>query len=245
MSVTRSVRVAAGAGAAALALAAGSPGAAAAQATQELDRGTFELQQDGSSVGTETFAVRRERSSVRAVGRIQLTSAGTTWRAGQAWLQTDPDFRPQLFRLEPMPEVEDGETVAAVRQDDRVRVQISSSAGQRSKEFVAPDGFSMLHTDVAHHLYVLLRQHAAALDSEGEVRVPVVLPVRRQRVTLRIRRGAREEITTGGGPRQAVHHVVEGEGVRLEAWTDEEGRILRVHHPESGRTAVRTEEGEG
>ncbi len=245
MSVTSSVRVATGAVAAALALAAGSPGAAAAQATQELDRGTFELQQDGSSVGTETFAVRRERSSVRAVGRIQLTSAGSAWGAGQAWLQTDPDFRPQLFRLEPMPEVEDGETVAAVRQDDRVRVQITSSAGQRSKEFVAPEDFSMLHLDVAHHLYVLLLQHASALDSEGEVRVPVVLPTRGERVTLRIRRGAREEITTGGGPRQAVRHVVEGEGVRLEAWTDEEGRILRVHHPESGRTAVRTEEGEG
>lgn len=245
MSVTGGVRVAAGAGAVALALAAGLPAAAAAQATQELDRGTFELRQDGSSVGTETFAVRRERSSVRAVGRIQLTSGGTTWRAGQVWLQTDPDFRPQLFRLEPLPEAQDGETVAAVRQDDRVRVQITSSAGQRSKEFVAPDDLSMLHPDVAHHLYVLLHQHASALDSEGEVRVPVVLPARRQRVTLRIRRGASEEITAGGGRRQAVRHVVEGDGVRLEAWTDGEGRILRVHHPESGRTAVRAEEGEG
>lgn len=245
MSVARGVRVAAWAGAAALALALGSPGPGAGQATQELDRGTFELRQDGTSVGTETFAVRRERSSVRAVGRIQLTSGGTAWRAGQAWLQTDPDFRPQLFRLEPVPEAEDGETVAAVRQDDRVRVQTTSGAGQRSKEFVAPDGLSMLDPDVVHHLYVLLRQHAPALDSAGEVRVPVVLPVRRQRGTLRIRRGAREEITAGGAPRQAVRHVVEGDGVRLEAWTDDEGRILRVHYPESGRTAVRTEEGEG
>lgn len=245
MSMARGVRIAAGAGAAALALALGNPGAAAAQATQELDRGTFELRQDGTSVGTETFAIRRERSSVRAVGRIQLTSGGTTWRAGQAWLQTDPEFRPQLFRLEPTPEAEDGETVAAVRQDDRVRVQITSRAGQRSKEFVAPDGLSMLHPDVAHHLYVLLRQHDSALDSAGEVRVPVVLPARSQRVTLRIRRGAREQVTVGGAHRQGVRHVVEGEGVRLEAWTDEEGRILQVHHPESGRTAVRTEEGEG
>lgn len=245
MSMTRRARVAAGAGAAVLVLAAGTPGTAAAQATRELDRGTFELRQDGSSVGTETFAVRRERSSVRAVGRIQLTSGVTTWRPGQVWLQTDPDFRPQLFRLEPMPEAEAGETVAAVRQDDRVRVQVTSSAGQRSKEFVAPDGLSMLHLDVAHHLYVLLLQHASALDAEGEVRVPVVLPAGRQRMTLRIRREAREEITTGGGPRRAVRHVVEGEGVRLEAWTDGEGRVLRVHHPESGRTAVRVEEGEG
>lgn len=245
MRTATGVRVAAGAGAAALALALGSPGAAAAQATQELDRGTFELRQDGRSVGTETFAIRRQRSSVRAVGRIQLTSGGTAWRAGQAWLQTDLDFRPQLFRLEPMPEAEDGETVAAVRQDDRVRVQTTSGAGQRSREFLAPDDLAILHTDVAHHLYVLFRQHAPALDSEGEVGVPAVLPARGERVDLRIRRTAREEITVAGGSRQAVRHVVEGEGVRLEAWTDGEGRILRVHHPESGRTAVRTEEGEG
>lgn len=230
-------------GGAALLLAVGGVRPAAAQATQELDRGTFDLLQGGASVGTETFAIRRERGSIRAVGRIQLTSGGTGWRAGQVWLQTDPDFRPQLFRLEPLPEAEGEETAAAVRQEDRLRLQTTSSAGQRSREFVAPPELSVLHPDVAHHLYLLLRQHASALDPEGQVRVPAVLPARGERVTLTIRRGAREEITVAGQTRQAVRHVVEAEGVHLEAWTDDEGRILRVHHPDEGRTAERTQEG--
>lgn len=227
-------------GAAAAMLTVADLAAAAGQATQQLDRGTFELRAGGESVGTETFAIRRERGSVRAVGRIQLTSGGTTWRAGQVWLQTDPNFRPQIFRLEP--EASEGETAAAVRQDSRLRVQTTSSAGQRSKEFVASPELSVLHLDVAHHLYLLLRQHASALDAQGEIRVPAVLPVRRDRVTLRILRGETQEITVAGRPRQAVRHVVEAQDVRLEAWTDDQGRILRVHYPDSGRTAVRTQE---
>ena len=216
-------------------------GAAAGQATRELDRGTFELRAGGTSVGTETFAVRRERGTVRAAGRIQLTSDGTEWRAGQVWLQTDTDFRPQLFRLEPV--AGEGEMAAAVRQDSRLRVQTTSSAGQRSKEFVASSELSVLHLDVAHHLYLLFRQHASALAAEGEVSVPAVLPVRRERVTLRIRRGEAGEISVAGRTRQAVRHVVEAPGVRLEVWTDDQGRVLQVHYPETGRTAVRTQEG--
>lgn len=241
MRKTSAVRRLAWIGGAATLLALVDVPAAAAQATQQLDRGTFELQAGGESVGTETFAIRRERGSVRAVGRIQLTSGGTAWRAGQVWLQTDPNFRPQLFRMEPEPG--GGETAAAVRQDSRLRVQTTSSAGQRSKEFVASSELSVLHLDVAHHLYLLLRQHASALDAQGEVRVPAVLPVRRDRVTLRIRRGETQEVTVAGRARPAVRHVVEAQGVRLEAWTDDQGRILRVHYPETGRTAVRTQEG--
>lgn len=241
MRMAGAMRAAAGAGAAAVLLAVGDVRPTAGQATQELDRGTFELRQGGASVGTETFAVRRERGSVRAAGRIQVTSGGTSWQSGRVWLQTDPNFRPQLFRLEP--EAEGGETAAAVRQEDRVRVQTTSSAGQRSQEFVAPPQLSILHLDVAHHLYVLLRQHASVLDSQGQVQAQAVLPVRRSRVTLEIRRGGTEEITVAGAARRAVRHVVEAEGVRLEAWTDDEGRILRVHYPETGRTAVRIQEG--
>lgn len=217
--------------------------AAAGQAAQRLDRGTFDLRAGGASVGTETFAIRRERGSVRAVGRIQLTSGGTPWRSGQVWLQTDPNFQPQLFRLEP--EASGGEMAAAVRQDSRLRVQTTSSAGQRSKEFVACPELSVLHLDVAHHLYILFRQHASALEAEGQVSVPAVLPVHRQRVTLRIQRGQAEEISVAGRTRQAVRHVVETQGARLEVWTDDQGRILRIHYPESGRTAVRTQEGAG
>lgn len=242
MRMARLAPAAAGAGAAALLLTVGSVRTAAAQATQELDRGTFQLRQDGSVVGTETFAIRRERGSVRAVGRLQVSSGSTAWRSAQVWLQTDPSFRPQLFRLEP--EAEDAETAAAVRQDERLRVQTTSSAGQRSKEFVAPPELSVFHPDAAHHLYVLLQQHASTLDSEGQVRVPAVLPVRRERLTLTIRRGSSEEVTVGGEARRAVRHDIEGGGFRLEAWTDDQGRILRVHYPDQGRTAERTREGE-
>lgn len=241
MRTIRAISTSAASAAALLALAAAAV-PAAAQAPQVLDRGTFELREDGASVGTETFAIRRERSSVRAVGRIQVGGRAGAWSSGQVWLQTDPDFRPQLFRMEPAGE--DREMAAAVRQDGRLRVQTATSAGQRSKEFVAPPELSVLHLDVAHHLYFLLRQHAAALEADGRVSVPAVLPVRRQRVTLTLRRGAAEEISAGGRTRRAVRHIVEAGGERVEAWADEEGRILRVHYPGDGRTAVRTGEEE-
>lgn len=241
MTIGAKVRTAAAAGAAALlAVAAAEVRPGSAQTVQRLDQGTFELRDGGSRVGTETFAIRRERGSIRAVGQIQLDSAGSAWRPLRVWLQTNPQFRPQLFRLEPS----DGgkEMSAAVRQDGRLRVQTVSGAGQRSREFLAPPELSVLHLDAAHHVYVLLRQHADALASEGEVRVPAVLPERRERVTLTIRRTGAEEITVAGSPRQAVRHVVEADGFRLEAWTDQQDRLLRVSYPE-GRTAVRTQEG--
>lgn len=240
MRTGRAIRALWAGSAACLALAAGGVGPADGQAVQVLDRGTFELRVDGTSVGTETFAIRRERSSVRAVGRVQVGGRAGGWRSGRVWLQTDPGFRPQLFRMEPSDG--DAEMAAAVRQDSRLRVQTTTSAGQRSKEFVAPPELSVLSLDVAHQLYFLLRQHAASLSSGGQTTVPAVLPVQRRRVTVRIRRGPTEEITVPGGPRQAIRHVIEADGERVDAWTDDQGRILRVHYPEDGRTAVRTRE---
>lgn len=239
MRMRRATRAAA-ATAAALLLSTAAAAPAGGQEAQVLDRGVFDLREGDASVGSETFAIRRERGSVRAVGRIQLRSDATYWRPGQVWFQTDPDFRPQLFRMEP----EGGsETAAAVRQEDRLRLQTTSGAGQRSREFVAPAELSVLHTGVTHHLYFLFRQHAEALASGGEARIPAVLPDQRQRVTLSIRREAGGEITVAGQSREAIRYVVEADGQLLEAWTDEQGRILRVRHPADGRTAERTQFG--
>lgn len=229
--------------AAAVALAAISAGAAPAQQPSQVEKGTFRLSVDGRAVGTESFAVRREGDVIRAAGRVQVEGDAGPFRALEVLLQTDTEYRPQLFRLQPR----DGSpgVVAAARQGDRIRLQVSTRQGDRSREFVAEPGLTVLEPHVIHHYALLLRQLGDEVEDGGTHRAPVLLPSSGERGTLTLSAPAPVTLETPGGAVDARRWELDLPGARLRLWTDGEGRLLKAAEAGGAWTATRTDRGSG
>lgn len=221
-------------------LALGVPEARAQEGPVTVDQGAFEIRKDGTVLGREVFEIRREGGTVRAVGRITLDSAAGPILPAEVWLQADDGWKPQMLRFRPSA----GELrqAVAVREGERLRLQITTEAGERWKEYMAPSDLSLVDPRIAHHYAFLLRQHRASLGPGGSVTVPAVVPWARDRVSLRLERGPEERISVVGGERSAVRYRVATGDLAAVVWA-EDGTVLRVEWPDSGVVAVRVEGG--
>lgn len=219
----------------------GVPGELGAQAGgATLERGTFELRRGGSVVGSEVYEIRREGATIRAVGRISLDSAAGPLLPAEVWLQADSTWKPQMLRFRPASG--DLRQAVAVREGDRLRLQLSTEEGERWKEFMAPSDLSLVDPRVAHHYAFLIRQHGDALAGGAEISVPAVVPWKRDQVTVRISRGGEESVQVGGGTRTAVRYQVVTGDMETRVWADGDD-VVRIEWPASGVVAVRTGRG--
>lgn len=216
-------------------------GLGAQEARATIDRGTFELRSGGSVVGSETYEIRRDGGTIRAVGRISLESEAGPLLPAEVWLQADSTWKPQMLRFRPARG--DLRQAVAVREGDRLRLQLTTEEGERWKEFMAPSDLSLVDPRVAHHYAFLIRQHRDALQGGGQVSIPAVVPWQRDRVTVRITREGEESVQVGGSSRSAVRHVVRTGDMEARVWAERDGTVLRVEWPGSGVVAVRTGQG--
>lgn len=213
-------------------------GGLSAQTAQAVDAGTFELRVDGRTVGTESFEIRRSGRQVRAVGRVSLDSAVAGLHSLEVWLEADANYVPDRFRLRPSGG--DLQSVTAVREEERLRLQVSSRAGDRWKEFLASPDLVLLEPGLAHPWLLILRQHRDGLEGRGAVEVPAVVPTEARRTSLSLRRQGPERVEVPGANRTAVRYTATlGGGDEIRIWTAEDGRVLRVESPSRRLTAVR------
>lgn len=216
----------------------GAPDALAAQGDRTVDQGTFELRVAGRTVGTETFEIRESGRQVRAAGRVVADSAAEGIRPLEVLLEADADYVPEILRLRPT--AGDVRSVTAVREDERLRVQVSSAAGDRWKEFMASPELVLAEPAIAHHWGLILRQQRDRLRDGGRVEVPAVVPSEARRTTLRLRREGPDRVDLPGADRDGVRYAAAVGGDReIVIWTGEEGRVLRVESPSREVVAVR------
>lgn len=207
---------------------------AGAQTVQELDSGTFELRTDDRVAARESFAIRREGSAVRAVGRVVFEEGASVPRTLEVRLQTNAAFRPTAYGMQGL-----GGAVTKVDgtwDGDRLRLHVVSVDGERWKEFLTRGAVGILERGVAHHYYLFFRH----LPSDpGGSRASVIVPSRHEQRTATIAGGGRETVEVGGDRVEARRWDVrvEGEGTTT-VWLADDGRVLRVAFPD-GRVAVR------
>lgn len=228
----RAVRVAASAVALLATAAWGAP--ALAQPVQELDAGAFEIRADDRVVAVESFAIRREGSAVRAVGRIVPENGASAARTVEVRLQTNAAFRPNAYGLQAL----GGEVtrVDGTWEGDRLRLHVASTDGERWKEFLTPGSVAVLERGVAHHYYLLFRHLGA--DPAGR-RVTVIVPSRHEQIGVAVSGGSREPVETSERHVEARRFELDGpDGWSASVWLDEEGGLVRVALPD-GRVAVR------
>lgn len=210
------------------------PSPASAQAVQELDAGTYEIRVGEGRVGTESFAIRREGSAVKAVGRITREGEASGPRGMEVRLQTNLDFRPNAYGMR----AQGGAVtdVTGIWEGDRLRLHVTSAEGERWKEFLTRGAVAVLERGVAHHYYVLFRHLPS--DPSGS-RVSVIVPSRHEQVTATVSGGASEPVDIGGDRVSARRYEVDVDGARGAVWLDDDGRVLRVSFPGENRVAVR------
>ncbi|UCG74674.1 MAG: hypothetical protein JSV95_07835 [Gemmatimonadota bacterium] len=205
-----------------------------AQAGDELDSGTYEILMNGQVVGLERFVVQNDGTVIRAAGRVSASAVGAAILTGEVRVQLDQEYRPDRYELKPS----NGALVSVIglRRGGRLRLQTESDAGERVKEFVAPDDLVVLERGIAHHYFLLLGLVRGAADGD---RVSLVVPSEGRQFRATVRDEGEESIPFGGGTLQARRYALEGEGERHAVWAAADGRVLRVEVPGSGWAAQR------
>lgn len=220
----------------ALALSALAASAVATSAqTTVVDEGSFRLSVRGSTVGTETFTIRRSGSGANvttvAQGRIVLDTGERT----QAILELQgADLRPAAYQIEVRGSDRQNITGRAAA-GNRFRATIVSEAGEQMREYLVSQNAVILDDGVAHQHFFL----AAAADGGG--RIPVILPRQNRQVTAQVQSGGSETITIGGQQIQARRLTIQIAGMDARTvWVDAQNRVLRLRIPDQDLLAERT-----
>ncbi len=202
------------------------------QTATELDAGRFEIRVQNRRVGVESFRVWREDGEVKAVGLVTLDGSGSA--PMDVRLQADERFRPTRYGLRaPQAGVT---SVDGAWTDDRLRLHITSSDGERWKEFLTPGQVAVLEDGVAHHVLLLLQLLPA--DPVG-TRLTVIIPSRGEQSLAVVRSVRQEPIRLGDETMEARVYELEVSGSALLIWVDDDGRVVQVAAPDENRIATR------
>lgn len=210
------------------------PAALEAQA-RVLDEGTFSIFVGGTRIGREDFSIREAQGGADgayvAQGNVLRGDSRLAVR-----LNTDSTGAPLRFTLD---ETNDGRAVETISGEARRGLWSGRAIrpnGESAREFPLPRGSLAAEPLVIHHLWFLLRF--------GEGREPNVLHPRSLTMErMEVADAGPDRVSLGLREFVARKWLIRAGGVGepREAWTDLEGRLLRVRIPAEDLEAVRDE----
>jgi hypothetical protein len=218
----------------ALLLSATGPVTLGAQA-RVIDEGTFSLFVGGTRIGREDFSIRTAAGASDGAYVAQANVLRGESKVSVR-LNTDSAGFPLRFTLD---ETEAGrtlETISGEARRDLWSGRANRPAGERAREFPLPRGSLAAEPLVIHHLWFLLKF--------GEGRMPAVLHPRSLTIdTVDVEDAGPDRVSLGLREFVARKWLIRpaGSTVAREAWTDLEGRLLRVRVPDQDLEAVRDE----
>jgi hypothetical protein len=201
------------------------PSGAAAQVSV-VDEGSFTITRDGARSGRETFTIRKT-----GVGAANAYVAnGTTDLDGRRLvpaLQTDADFEPIKYQLEVRKDDNVVERLKGIAGRGRFSMQVRTSQGESTREFIASDEAVLLDDDVFHQYY-FVAQRALKLGAAGGS-IAVVTPQRAEQRVLTAKWAPDESVVIAGRPVAAKHLMLsEAGGGSQSLWVDAAGHVLKV-----------------
>lgn len=213
------------------------PGPGAGQSVL-VDEGSFRITRNGAAAGSEDFTIRRSGSGSDpqfiATAEITLSQPGGALDLRPALQVVGPALAVSAYQVKISGSRE--EEIFVTAGDDRFLLRTRSSRGEREQELRAVPGTVLLDLGVAHHHHFLAN---AAVSLEETI--PVIVPREGRRYDLALSEVGAESIQIGGRPVEARHLRLGGGAQGWDVWIDSRGRVLRVDHPPSGYSAVRTE----
>lgn len=205
--------------------------------TVTLDEGTFVVTMNGNRVGTETFFVRRndegEGGQIIAFGEIELDMPGGAVRLEPAVQASALDMGVSVYQVRIRDGQQSGES-RFERESNRFRMTMQTEMGERQRELRAESATVFLDPQVAHQYWFVGQR-----IQNGQTSVPVIVPRAGDQFSLAIERVGSESVQIDGSGVPATRYRLIGSGAERHVWFDDEGRVLRVEHPDSGYVAIR------
>ncbi len=201
---------------------------------QPVERGAFQLFQDGRPVGREDFEIRRS-----GTGDAQITLArGTvTMRSGLV-AETVLHVRgPTMTLIEYRVDVSgaDTATVRLERVGDYIHVNIDEPEGERGREYRARPMTFVLEDGVAHHYFAL----AMFTTSDVPAAVHALAPRTGEPETTASLGVATDVLEIDGVRVEATRVQLSADGGQGVAWFDGSGDLVQVEVPTQGYRAIR------
>ena len=201
-----------------------------------VDEGSFTLYVNNQRVGREQFSIKRSQQG----DVVEVVASGTITRSDkrfEALLKTDGAGRPLAYELVTSAGGRRVTAVQAMARGARFSGRISTDGGRATERDLPLDASSVvLDDDVVHHFYFVARA------ANGGGTVPVVVPRRLVRESVAVTRRADGAVEIGNGSLPSRHLIVAvAGGAAADLWVDSAGRVLRLHVPSRGFTAVRDE----
>lgn len=208
------------------------PGALAQQRT--IDEGSFTLYVNNQRVGREQFSIRQ----TSAGGTREIVASATISRGDERLeplLKADGSGRPLAYELTVLTGGRRVPKVQAMARAGRFSGRIVGTGGRATeRDLPLVSGTIVLDDDVVHHFYFVAQSTDAV--------VPIVIPQRLVRDSVRVTRRGDGDVEVGNGTIPSRHLTVTASGgVVTDVWVDAAGRVLRVHVASRGFTAVRDE----
>ncbi len=208
--------------------------ASSAAQTTVIDEGTFRISVRGSTIGTETFTIRRSGAGANATtvaqGRVVMDTGEQIRTVIQ--LRGTP-LSPTAYQIEATGP--DRQSITGRAAGNRIRTTMVSDASEQMREFLVDPGAIVLDQATSHQLYFV------ALRAGTTNAVPVILPRQNRQVTARIRDLGTESIDIAGQQVDTRHLDLVIDGIDDRSfWVDSQNRVLRVQIPDQELTAQRT-----
>lgn len=201
-----------------------------------VDEGTFSLYVGGARVGREDFSIRAAPgpggSAFIAQGNVLVGGNRVT-----VALNADSAGYPLRFQLEARL---DGQVVETISGESRRGLWMGRALrerGESAREFRVPPGAIAAVEGVVHQLWFVLRLPPGSTPT---LLLPRSLTLRQVALedagSERVSLGLHEFVT-----RRWIIQTVDDSAPVVEAWTDMEGRLLRVRIPSQDLEALRDE----
>lgn len=210
------------------------PAALAAQ-VRVVDEGTFTVYVAGERVGREDFSIRAVPGTAGASYVAQGNVLIGTTRVAVA-MSTDSSGFPVRYSLEASQEGRVVETVSGEANRGIWLGRAHRDSGESAREFRLPAGTVAAELRVAHQLWFALRRGGGALR--------VLLPRSLAMADVMVEDAGPDRVTLGLQDivtRRWVLRPTSGTMPIHEAWTDLEGRVLRLRVPALDLEALRDE----
>lgn len=178
--------------------------------TPQAESGLFDISLNGRSVGTEEFSILRSGGGYVATGTVRLTVNGESVEA-ESRMELDPEFNPVSYEYR-----SGGRSLRMEIGDPTTTVEITVDGEPATYDIRFPAGGVIVDDNFFHHYVLLLNRMG-----EGGGEVQVFVPQQLTTGPLRVQ-------PTGDGRFDLMT-----ENLRLEARTDDSGRLLRLASPDS------------
>lgn len=176
----------------------------------QAESGRFDISLSGRSVGTEEFSILRSGGGYIATGTVRLSVGGESVEAASR-MELDSQFRPVSYEYR-----SGSRTLQMEIGDPTTTVEITVDGELSTYDIRFPEGGAIVDDNFFHH-YVLLLNRMGEDGGEVQAFVP-------QQLTT----GALRVEPSGDG-----RFDLTTENLRLEARTDDSGRLLRLASPDS------------